>query len=67
MDDLDQRDFSQVPVQALSPEVRLELKRRFREFISAMGGERAEKDAKEEPKPRVQKWDPAVHGRKREA
>ena len=63
MEDLRERDLSDIPDHQLSAAERRELERRFVEFLSAMrsrikGGKLARK------RRQVVKWDPARHGRK---
>ena len=62
MDDLHNRDLSEIPEEDLSPAERRELKRRFQEFINAVGGNF--KTERTTPKKRVTKWNPETHGRK---
>ena len=64
MDDIRQRDFSDIPEGDLTPAERHEIRRRFEEFVQALGhAARSGKGAKQKKK-KVLKWDPAVHGRK---
>ena len=63
MSDLQDRDLSDIPDHKLSAEERSELERRFFDFLSAVRGSILGRKAPAKPK-RVEKWDPALHGRK---
>ncbi|MFQ5776299.1 MAG: hypothetical protein ACE5GS_17410 [Kiloniellaceae bacterium] len=63
MDDLSQRDLSDVPDEDLTPEERRELQRRFNEFLEQLQ-ERREYDSATGPRPRrIMRWDPAILSR----
>ena len=58
MDDLTQRDLSQIPDEELSPEERRELKRRFDDFVDRLrerAGRAPAKKAKTKAK-RITRW-----------
>ena len=66
MDDLSQRDLSQIPDEELSPEERRELKRRFDDLVDRLrerAGMGPAKKPKKEPK-RVAHWDPTAISRR---
>jgi len=67
MEDLQHRDLSTVPDEAMSPVERRELRRRFVEFIGAMQRRKLGLKAPPEKKKQVVKWDPLIHGAKRAA
>ncbi len=55
--DLQQADLSGREYDDMSPEEQAEMKRRFQEFMSAIGASAAAKDAKPKEK-EVKKWEP---------
>ena len=60
MNDLHFRDLSRIPESHLTPEERVELKRRFEEFVVRLrkkGGISAQTEDEPEPK-RIQAWNP---------
>jgi hypothetical protein len=66
MDDLSQRDLSQIPDEELSPEERHELKRRFDDLVDRLRervGMGPAKKPKKKPK-RVARWDPSATPRR---
>ena len=64
MDDIRQKDFSNVLVQDMSPEERKEMKRRFTEFAQALQNSKADYAAEQpEPPKKVVKWDPRTMGK----
>jgi len=66
MEDIRERDLSQIPEEDLTQEERHELRRRFKEFVGVMrkngvnlgGGKKSEK------KKSVRRWDPSTMGRR---
>lgn len=58
-DDIRQRDLSHKSVEEMTREERLELKRRFEEFASALG--RPPTPAR---RPKVRRWNPAIDSRR---
>ena len=63
MDDIRQRDLSDIPEGELTPAERHEIRRRFEEFVQALGHAARSGSAAKSKKKKVLKWDPAVHGR----
>lgn len=64
MDDLSQRDLSDIPDEDLSPDERRELQRRFADFVGLLRA-RAGKGAKGPAKPkRIMQWDPVALSRR---
>lgn len=64
MDDLSQRDLSDIPDEDLSPDERRELQRRLEDFVGLLRA-RAGKGAKAPAKPkRIMQWDPVALSRR---
>lgn len=61
-DDLTQRDLSGKRVQDMTPAERLEMKRRFEEFVQTM--RKTGPKAKKAPAKKAQRWDPRAFGAK---
>lgn len=59
-DDIRQRDLTGKSVEEMTREERREMKRRFEEFLAAVGKAPPARNA---PKPKVRRWNPAAHGR----
>ena len=66
MDDLKQRDLSNIPESELTQEERNELRRRFEEFVGILR-RRSGAPAVEAPAKRIQRWDPAAMARRHSA
>ncbi|WP_282606517.1 hypothetical protein [Pelagibius sp. Alg239-R121] len=64
-DELKQRDLSSKPDSQLTADERKELKRRFDEFVGIMRSQGMVPDKPaNKPAKRVEKWNPATHGRR---
>ena len=65
MEDIRERDLSQIPEEDLTREERQELQRRFKEFVGVMrkNGVSLGQGSKAK-KPGVQRWDPSTMGRR---
>lgn len=63
-DDLKQRDLSSKPDSQLTADERKELKRRFEEFVGIMRSQGMVPDKPASKPKRVEKWNPATHGRR---
>ncbi len=64
-DDLKQRDLSSKPDSQLTADERKELKRRFDEFVGIMRSQGMVPNEPAEKPKRVEKWNPATHGRRK--
>jgi len=64
MDDLSQRDLSNVADHDLTPEERTELSRRLDDFVGRVLRRYAPGRTKPAKPKRVEPWNPAIHGRK---
>ena len=64
MSDLQDRDLSDIPDHKLSASERKELERRFFDFLKAVRGSIVGRKAAPKAKKPVEKWNPALHGKK---
>lgn len=60
MDDLRQKDLSNIPVQEMTKEERQELRRRFKEFVGMIRKSKEPIVGEPEKPKKVQKWDPRM-------
>lgn len=63
-DELKNRDLSRKPATQLTKEEKLELKRRFEEFVTVLRHDNSGQEHREQPAPKAVKWDPKRHGTK---
>ncbi|RMD61796.1 MAG: hypothetical protein D6826_09015 [Alphaproteobacteria bacterium] len=65
MDDLSQRDLSQIADADLTPEERNELKRRFHDFVDRLRARHGRAGTRARKAKRVMRWNPATFARRR--
>ncbi len=63
-DVLRNRDLSRKPVNLLTKEEKLELKRRFEDFVNVLRRDSSGPERHDPPAPKAVKWDPKRHGSK---
>lgn len=61
-EELRNRDLSRRPVAQLSREEKLELKRRFEEFVTVLRRDHSGPKTRKASAPKAVKWDPKRHG-----
>lgn len=60
MDDLSERDLSEVADEDLTPEERAELQRRLDDFVDRLRARHGRKRAKKAKPKRIMRWDPVA-------